>query len=208
MGEPTNSRELVRAISAEFDRRGWDDSKDLALAITTATARGGQLDASAGAEQADGPFLERNGITRATLCKALVQVFADRVFVEEDRSGPTFVDQSITIGDNNTINGSVNAGGNQLVLTENSSPTDILNALTEFVSAGIVHGFSPNELELLDQLAAAKGLDPKRLEDAVRAGMERGDPEPGRLAKFRDAVIGSTTSGLAVQAIMAVIGSL
>ncbi len=208
MAEETGSRELVRAIGAEFDRREWSDPDDLALVITRAAVGGDELDADKASELAPSSFLSDNGIERSDLRAAIRGVFAGRVLVEEDRPGPTFIDQSVTIGDNNTINGSINAGGNQLVLTENSSPNDILNAVAEFVSAGIVHGFSPDELELLDQLAATRELDPKLLEDAARTGIERANLEPGRLAKFRDTVIGSTASGLVVQAIMAVVGSL
>jgi hypothetical protein len=69
---------------------------------------------------------------------------------------------------------------------------------------GIGSGFSPQELDLLDQLAAARNLDRQELEDAARAGIVEANPEPGRLAKFRDAVMTSAASGLAVQAILAV----
>jgi hypothetical protein len=206
--EPTGSRELVRAISAEFDRRGWNDPDDLALAITTATARGGELDVSSASELAGEAFLERNGITRAALRKALGDVFADRVFEKQGRAGPTFIDQSVTIGDHNTISGSINAGGNQLALSQNTPPEQLLYALGDFVASAVSDGFSPRELELLDRLLAARQLDSDQLEAAARAGLQSADPEPGRLAKFRDAVLSSATSGLAVQAILAATGAL
>ncbi len=207
MAEEITSRELVRAIAAEFDQREWSDPDDLALALTKAAVGGGELDAGKVSELAPPSFLSINDIERSDLRAAIRAVFAGRMLVEEDRPGPTFIDQSVTIGDHNTINGSINAGGKQLVLTESSSPDDILNALTDLVSTGIGQGFSPDELELLDELAVARGLDPKQLEDAARAGIERAEPEPSRLAQFRDAIIGSTASGLAVQAIMAVVSS-
>jgi hypothetical protein len=208
MAEETSSRELVRAIGAEFDRRDWSDPDDLALAITKAAVEGSELNADRASELAATSFLSVNGIKRSDLRAAIRAAFAGRVLVEEERPGPTFIDQSVTIGDHNTISGSINAGGNQLLFTENSSAKEILDGLAEFVSTGVVHGFSADELKLLDQLAAARGLDSPRLQAAVRTGIERVNCAPGPLAKFREAVVSSTASGLAVQAILAVAGSL
>lgn len=208
MTEPISSRELVRLVAAEFDRQKWDDRDELALAIATQADRSGELDAQSGSELAGDQFFTANGIGRDSLRSALERVFSGRILAPEQSSGPTYIDQSVRIGDNNTINGSINAGGNQLVLTENSPPGEILSALTAFVSAGIGSGFSPQELDLLDQLAAARNLDRQELEDAARAGIDEANPEPGRLAKFRDAVMTSAASGLAVQAILAVVQGL
>lgn len=208
MADEISSRELVRAIGAEFDRRGWSDPDDLALGITQAAVANDGLHAEAASGLATPSFLEANDITSSQLRAALRSVFGSRVLVEKDQSGPTYIDQSVSIGDNNTISGSINVGGNQLILNENSSPDDILNAVTVFVSAGIGRGFSSDELSLLDHLATSRSLDLVRLEDATRSGIEKAKPDPGRLAKFRDAVMSSTTSGLVVQAILAVAGSL
>jgi hypothetical protein len=198
---------LVRVVAAEFDRRGWEDHEELALAIATQADRNGGLDASASSHLAGDRFLRDNRVNRGVLRSALEHVFSGRVLAPEQQVGPTYVDQSVKIGDNNMISGSINAGGNQIALTENSPPGEILGALTKFVSAGVEQGFSPSELELLDRLAAVHDIDPQRLEDAVRAGVSA-NPAPGRLAKFRDAVMTSAASGLAVQAIIAVVGAL
>lgn len=208
MAEPISSHELVRAVAAEFDRRGWEDRGDLALAIATQAERSGELNASGASQLADRTFFTGNGIGAEALCSALEHVFSGRIFVSEKQAGVTYIDQSVRIGDNNTITGSINAGGNQVVLTENSPPGEILDALTAFVSTSVTHGFSSKELDLLDRLAAQHDLDSQRLEDAVRAGIANADPAPGRLAKFREAVMTSTASGVAVQAITAVAGAL
>jgi hypothetical protein len=204
--EPVTSRELVRIVAADFDRRGWRDEDELALAIATQADRGQELDPAAAAGLAPESFLAANGTDANALEAALRALFSGRTFAEADRSGPTFVDQSITIGDNNTISGNVNAGGNQIGLTNNTPPAELLSALTAFTTTATSDGFSPAELELLDRLLALRDVDPQQVEAAVREGI--GEPEPGHLARFRDAVAASTTSGVAVQAILAVAGAL
>ena len=208
MAEQIDSRELVRAVGAEFDRQGWSDPDDLALAITKAAVTAERLDPDKASELAAPSFLEVNGIDRGDLRAAVRRVFAGRVLVEEARPGPTFVDQSVTIGDNNTISGAINAGGNQLVLTNNTPASEVLSALGSFVGSAIENGFAAREVELLGQVAESSGLSQEQLEEAVRAGIEAAAPAPGRLAKFRDAVAAGATTNLVVQAIVAAAGAL
>jgi hypothetical protein len=206
MAEPTTSHELVRDVAAEFDRRGWLDEDDLALKITIQAEQGGRLDPDAAAALADGAFLTANRIDHNTLRAALKAVFADRALV--NRPTPTFVDQSISIGDNNTITGSINAGGNQLIVANNAPSDQILEAFTAFTASALAHGFAPEELELLDRIAEARDINSDDLQAAAREGIENANPEPGRIAKFRDTVLASTASGLAVQAILAAAAAL
>ena len=208
MAEGTSAHELVRVLGADFDRRGWSDPDDLALVVTKAAVAAQSLDPGAASELAAPSFLETNGIDREDLRAAIRGVFAERVLVEEGRPGPTLIDQSITIGDNNTISGPINAGGNQLVLTNNTPAAEVLSALGDFVGSAVESGFSPRELELLDRIAEAKGLSTEELEAAARAGIEAAAPQPGRLAKFRDSVTQSAASGLVVQAVIAAAGAL
>lgn len=208
MAEETSARELVRAIGADFDRRGWSDPDELALAVTKAAVADERLDPDEASELAARSFLEANGIERSDLRAAIRGIFAGRVLVEEGQPGLTFIDQSITIGDNNTISGAINAGGNQLVLTNNTPAAEVLSALGAFVGSALESGFTPREIELLDRVAEAKGLSAMELEDAVRAGIEAAAPEAGRLARFRDAVMQSAASGLVVQALIVAAGAL
>jgi len=209
MAEATTSRELVRIIAAEFDLRGWSDENELALAIATQADREQALDPAAAVGLASDSFLAVNGIDADALRAALQALFSGRTFADTDGSGPTFIDQSITIGDNNTISGNINAGGNQLTLTNNTPPDELLSAFSGFVGTAASQGFSPHELQLLDRLAAAlDDLDADQLESAARKGIEDAELEPARLAKFRDAVMTSTASGVAVQAIIAAAGAV
>jgi hypothetical protein len=208
MADEISSRELVRAVGAEFDRRAWSDPDDLALAITQAAIAAGGLDAEVASELATPSFLEANGITPGQVCAVLRSIFEGRVLVEKDHSGPTFIDQSITIGNNNTISGPINAGGNQVVLTNNSPISEVLSALSGFVGTAMKSGFSSSEIELIDHVAEAQGISGEELEAAVRSGIEAAAPEQGQLAKFRDAVMQSAVSGVAVHAIIAAAGAL
>jgi hypothetical protein len=208
MAEQIEARELVRAIGAEFDRHGWSDPDDLALAITKAAVTVEKLDSDTASELAAPSFLEANGIDRGDLRDAVHRVFAGRVLVDEARPGPTFVDQSVTIGDNNTISGAINTGGNQLVLTNNTPASEVLSALGSFVGSAIENGFAAREVELLGQVAESRGLSQEQLEEAVRAGIEAAAPAPGPLAKFRDTVAAGATTNLVVQAIVAAAGAL
>jgi hypothetical protein len=207
VAEQTPSRELVRAVGREFDDRGWSDPDDLALAIVRVAERSGELDPKAAADLADPSFLESNGISRTTLRNAIATVFAGRTLLPEQGPAPTFVDQSVRIGDNNTISGAINAGGNQLVLTQDTPPEQLLSAIGNFVASAVDNGFAPQELQLLDRLAEDRKLPAEQLDAAVRAGIESAEAGPGRLAMFRDAVLTSATSGLVVQAIISAAGA-
>jgi hypothetical protein len=206
MAELTSAPELVRALGAEFDRRGWSDPTDLALRITAAVQRGGILDAAASAALADTSFLERNGISRTALRLAIETVFAGR---EYEETKPRTIDNSVTIGDNNKISAPVNAGGRQLVITVDSSPGQVLDALTEFTETALREGFRPRDLHRLEEAVDARGdLGAAALEQAAREGLERSGADQGRLVEFRDAVLRGASSGLVVQAILAALGAL
>lgn len=208
MSEPITSRELVRVIAADFDRRGWGDRDGLALAIASQAEREQRLDSSSAVARAPQSFFSENGTSAGALGAALKEIFAARTLVDADRPGPTFVDQSVTIGDNNSISGDINAGGNQVHLSNHTSPAELLSSFEKFVGIAASEGFAPRELELLDRLLAAQDLDSGDVEAAARTGIEASAAEPGRLAKFRDTVAASASSGLAVQGILAALGAL
>jgi len=92
--------------------------------------------------------------------------------------------------------GPINAGGNQVVLTNNTPTSEILSTLSGFVSTAIESGFSSREIELIDRVAEAQDISGEELEAAVRSGIEAAAPEQSRLAKFRDAVMQSAVSGV------------
>lgn len=208
MAEPISSRELVRAVAAEFDDRGWDDPEDLAVQITNATAAGDRLDPDAAAGLAPESFLERNETSRDVLRAALARLFAGRTFQEKDQPDSTYIDRSVKIGDNNTFTGNINTGEGQVVLSENSSPAELLAAVGDFVATAVERGFSPAEMELLDRLLEARQVKPGEIETAARGGLERSGADAGRLAEFRDKVLAGAATGLAVQGIMAALGLL
>lgn len=205
MAEPTTARELVRAVGREFDQRGWSDPEDLALRIVRRAEQTGRLDSGDAAGLAAADFLAANGISRSALRHALAAVFSGRALQAEPSTGDTYIDQSVKIGDNTTFSGLINAGGNKMVIQQNTPPEQILSALGDLVTAGLDDGFASDELGLIDRAAEAQKISSADLEAAVRAAVERAAPEPGTLAKLRDSVLASTASGLAVKAILAVL---
>jgi hypothetical protein len=205
MTEPTTASELVRAVGREFDQRGWSDPEDLALQVVRRAEQTGRLDPGDAAGLAAADFLAANGISRSALRQALAAVFSGRALQAEPSTGDTYIDQSVKIGDNTTFSGSINAGGNQMVIQQNTPPEQILSALGDLVTAGLDDSFASDELELIDRAAEAQKISLADLEAAVRVAVESAAPEPGKLAKLRDAVLTSTASGLAVKAILAVL---
>jgi hypothetical protein len=205
MTEPITASELVRAVGREFDQRGWSDPEDLALQIVRRVEQTGQFDPGDAAGLAAADFLATNGISRSALRQALAAVFSSRALKAEPSAGDTYIDQSVKIGDNTTFSGSINAGGNQIVIQQNTPPEQILSALGDLVTAGLDDSLASDELELIDRAAEAQKISLADLEAAVRVAVERAAPEPGKLAKLRDAVLTSTASGLAVKAILAVL---
>jgi hypothetical protein len=192
-------------VGREFDQRGWSDPEDLALQVVRRAEQTGRLDPGDAAELAVADFLAANRISRSVLRQALAAVFSGRALQAEPSTGDTYIDQSVKIGDNTTFSGSINAGGNQLVIQQNTPPEQILSALGDLVTAGLDDGFASDELELIDRAAEAQKISSADLEAAVRVAVERAAPDPGKLAKLRDAVLTSTASGLAVKAILAVL---
>jgi hypothetical protein len=209
MVEQMSSRQFVRALAGEFDRRGWVDKEDLALKITDAALASDELEADPASQLASDSFLQLNGISREELRAVLGSVFAGRVLVEKDYRPSTFIDNSVRIGDNNTISGTISVGGSHLTLTNNTPAPELLSAFAIFVTAATDGKFTSADLEFLDHLVQSRDdLDQEQLQAAARQGIEGADLEPGRLTAFRDAVITSASSGLAVQAILAAAGAL
>jgi hypothetical protein len=209
MVEQIDSRQFVRALAGEFDRRGWSDKEDLALKITEAALESNELKADPASQLASNSFLQLNGISREEFHTLLERFFAGRVIAEKDHQFSTFIDQSVKIGDNNTISGTISVGGNHLTLTSNTLAPELLSNFASFVTAASGGEFTPTDLEFLDRLVLSRDdLDQEQLQAAARRGIEDADLNPSRLVAFRDAVITSASSGLAVQAILAATSAL
>src|SRR4029077_10863462 len=157
--------------------------------VESAQAAGVALEAAAAAEGAPNSFLARNDIERAELERALEAVFAGRVLVPAERDYPSIINNTFQInGDGNVIT-NVNLGGNQYNLTSESSAAEVIDAVGDLVADGLGSGISPEALGALSSYVETRpDIDQAQIEAAAREQIEKADPDPGALARLRDAV--------------------
>ena len=213
MSEPTDIgiRELTQELGKGFSRRGWEDPESLAFEIAQAARRTGSLDPKAATALANKVFLERNRIEPEDLEALIEEVFAGRNLVPPERDHPPVIENHTNTfeikGDNNYV-GQVNVGGRQTILTTETARDEVLDAIRLFVQEGI-GDLDPDELASLDRLVSSRSdLDLSEVESATREGIQEAKPDSGGLERMREAVMSSTASGLLVQAIIAVLGTL
>ena len=202
------ARALIRELGDCFEGHGWRDDENLALAIAEQARAAGALDADAAAS-ASGSFLTRNGIDRSQLYEAIVSVFAGRHLLPAESDYPATINNSFEIhGDGNVIS-NVNLGGQQYNLTSESSADEVIGAVRALIREALDSGLSDSMLAGLGRYVESRpDIDQAQVEVATREVIAETAPEPGKLARLRDAIAASTASGLLVHGISAALGAI
>lgn len=206
---PIGARALIRELGDCFEERGWRDEENLALAIVEQSRAAGTLDATRAADAAPGSFLARNGIDRSQLHDAVGSVFAGRDLLPPESDYPAAINNSFEIhGDGNVIY-NVNLGGQQYNLTNESSAAEVIGAVRDLIGEALDSGLSDSTLTSLSRYVESRpDVDQAQIEAATREVIAEAAPEPGKLARLRDAIATSTASGLLVHGISAAIGAI
>jgi hypothetical protein len=208
--EKTTPQALLRVIVDEFEEQGWRHISGLPARIVAQCQERHALDAAAGAELADSIFLARNHTNRVSLQAALERAFANRVLTEPPVTEPN-IKQEITIqsyGDNASF-GDVTQTGQQITLNLDSPKVAVLDAVGDLVRRGLDGQLSEADLAKLAGLVEARGdIDQGEIETVAGEVVAEVEPEPGKIAKLRDAVLTGAATSLLVQGILAVVAAL
>lgn len=206
----TTPQALLRVIVDEFEEQNWRHISGLPAQILAQCEERGALDASAAAELADSIFLARNQTDRARVQAALERAFANRVLIEPPVTQPNFK-QEITIKNygHNARFGDVTQTGEQVTLNLDSPKKAVLGAVGDLVHRGLDGQLSEAGLAELAGLVEARGdIDQSEIETVVSEVVAEAEPEPGKIAKLRDAVLTGAATSLLVQGILAVLATL
>jgi hypothetical protein len=208
--ERTTPQALLRVIVDEFEEQGWRHINGLPALIVTQCQERGALDAGEAAELADSRFLARNQTDRDSLQRTLERAFANRLLTEPTMNEPT-VKQEITIqsyGDNARF-GDVTQTGQQITLNLDSPHDAVLGAVGDLVRRGLDGRlFEPDLADLAGLVEARGDIDQGEIETVVGEVIAEVEPEPGKIAKLRDAVLTGAATSLLVQGVLAVLAAL
>lgn len=203
------TRALIRELGDSFEEHGWRDEENLALMIAERSRAAGGLDAIGAAAAAPNSFLTRNGINRSQLQEVIRSVFAGRDLLPVESDYPVAINNSFEIhGDGNVIY-NVNLGGQQYNLTNNSSAAEVIGAVRDLIGEALNSRLSDSTLTSLDRYVESRpDIDQAQIEAATREVIAEAAPDPGKLARLRDAIATSAASGLLVHGISAAIGAI
>jgi hypothetical protein len=171
---------LQRLLGDEFAQQGWRYDNAIGRDLVDEAVRQGAVDPAALAARVPPAYLERHGIDRDRMTRAIERAIGDRAPVAEPVTSVVNDHSStVTLGKNASITGNVNVGGTQLNVSVTAEKPEIIAAVTDLVRAGLAGAFDRDAAAELHAIIAQR--DDVTLEDVHAATLEAApDAKPDR----------------------------
>lgn len=181
----TTPAALQRLLAAEFDRRGWPYELGVVSDLVEHVENTGRVDATALAARVATTYLERNGITRGGMARAIQRAIGDRTVAVEPPPVMLVINDhshNLTLGGNAAITGDVNVGGTQINIKQTANKDELIAAVEALVRAGLTGTLNINAaLELQDVLVARDDITVEDIHAATVSAAAAEQPDRGRV---------------------------
>jgi hypothetical protein len=210
---PASASEIQSLLAAAFERRGWTYDLGTGRAIAQRALDLGGTDASVLVEAVPAEFLARNGVDRADVAATIGVALAGVVPREAVAPSSITINDnrySISVGGSATLSGSnLNAGGVQLVVSDDAPSEAILEAVSALVRSALVGSVDPGALAALGAVVEGRDdVDHDDVRRAAAAAFEAEQPDISRVKALLAVIATNAIGGALGTGLSAALGAV